>query len=410
MSNETLTRAPDQRVSTMLYIGLFALLQVLIVVVAFIGGYLFRNWDTSRLPFSLPAWLSRQENDFLLVNEVLDLLHNNAYNDLPTPKTLEYGMIRGLLQAVNDPYTVFVEPPQHELQTNQLQGKFGGIGVRIERDAEQYVYLYPFPGSPAFQSGIRDADRLLQVGNMVVTPQTSNDDIQAAVRGPVGETVTITVGRAPDYAPQVFTITRAEVPLPSVTWNLVPDEDQVGVVHIHLIADTTPDEVTAAVKDLQAQGAERFVIDVRNNGGGLVDAGVETARLFLKSGTVIEQQYRGKPVKSFTVTRPGALSNLPIVVLINRGTASAAEIFAGALQAQQRATVVGTRSYGKDTIQLVFNLSDGSSLHVTSAKWWVPNLEPAIGGSGIQPDIAVPDEAPEGEGLLKAVETVLGLP
>jgi len=391
-------KTPRRNIQTIMVV-LFVLLQFLVVTAAFLGGYLVREWNSADLLTS--------KGGFPVFAEAYQLLKDNAVFDLPAGKALEYGMIRGLLTAVNEPYTIFVEPPQHELQSDQLQGKYGGIGVRVERDAEDLNYLYPFPDSPAAKAGVKDGDRLLAVEILSISPQTPEQEIHAAIRGPVGEAVKITVGRAPDYEPVEIIIKRAEVALPSTTWNLAPEDRRVGMVHIHVIAGTTPDEVTKAVSELQKLGAEGFVIDVRNNGGGLVEAGVNTARLFLKSGTVIEQQYRGQSVKTFTVDKPGPLADLPIVVLVNRGTASAAEIFAGAIKGQARAPIVGTHTFGKDTIQLVFSLSDGSSLHVTSAHWWVPGLQSKIGRVGIQPDVAVDEKADENLAVQKAIETVL---
>jgi carboxyl-terminal processing protease len=389
----------NPRAFSIVFLTLFTLLQVLIIAVAFMGGFLFHE-----LRYADPIFAKAE---FPLLNESIKLLRDNAYLPLPENKILEYGMIRGMLQAYDEPHTVFVEPPQHELQTQQLQGRFGGIGVRIERDSENLVYLYPLPDSTALQAGVRDGDRLLFVDELPITPQTTNDELQAAIRGPVGEKVKITVGHSPDFSPVDLVIERAEVALPSVTWNLMPDEPRVGVIQIRIIADTTPAEVTHAIEELQEQGASRFVLDVRNNGGGLVEAGVNTARLFLGEGTIIEQQYRGQPVKTYSADTTGTFADLPIIILVNRGTASAAEIFAGALQGQDRALVVGTRTFGKDTIQLVFSLSDGSSLHVTSAQWWVPGLEVKIGANGIQPDVQVAEEADVNQALIRAVDTIL---
>lgn len=396
--HQTTPRPSYQKTRTIMMV-LFVLLQFLVVTAAFLGGYLVREWNITN-PFSA-------NNEFKVFDEAYQLLQENADFALPEGNLLEYGMIKGMLTAVNEPYTVFVEPPQHELQSNQLEGKYGGIGVRVERDSENFIYLYPFPDSPAAKAGVQDGDRLLAVEILSVSPQTPDQEIHAAIRGPVGEAVKITVGRAPDYEPIEIVIKRAEVALPSTTWNLAPENRQVGMVHIHVIASTTPNEVIKAVKDLQGFGAKYFVIDVRDNGGGLVEAGVNTARLFLKSGTVIEQQYRGQPVKTFRVDKPGELAELPVVVLVNRGTASAAEIFAGALKGQDRAKIVGTRTFGKDTIQLVFSLSDGSSLHVTSAHWWVPGLEPKIGGNGIQPDVPVDENTDRNLAVQKAIETLI---
>ncbi len=393
-----------RKIPTIIWIS-FGTLQLFLIIVSFIGGFIFHEQQFSdQSVFSNLPFLKR---DFALLVETHNLLEENAYFPLPDERVLEYGMIRGMLQAYADPFTVFVEPPQHELQTNQLQGKFGGIGVRIERDAQNFVYLYPLPNSPAFEAGIQEADRLIRVEKLEIVPDTSNDVIQAAIRGPIGEKVEITVGRSPDYLPIILNVKRAEVPIPSVTWNLAPGFPQVGILQIHVIASTTPDEIAKAIGDLQQRGASRFIIDVRNNGGGLVEAGVETARMFLRGGSVIEQQYRGQEVKVFRVEKPGPFVDLPIVLLVNQGTASAAEIFAGALQGQKRAPIVGTRTYGKDTIQLVFDLSDGSSLHVTAAQWWVPGLTPKIGENGIQPDVPVNGGGDDNTVLQKAIETVL---
>jgi carboxyl-terminal processing protease len=399
MQKESISTSLQRKTYPTVLVALFIIFQILIVAVSFLGGFLFHEWRFAEDLFA--------KSNYPLLDEASNILKENAFFPLPEDKQLEYGMIRGMLGAYNEPYTIFVEPPQHELQTNQLEGRFGGIGVRIERDAQNLVYLFPLPNSPAAKAGVLDGDRLIAVEDMPVTAQTSADEIQAAVRGPVGKKVKITVGHPPDYAPVELDVEREEVPLPSITWNLAPEESRVGVIHINVIADTTPEEVTKAIQELQQQGANRFVLDVRNNGGGLVEAGVNTARLFLKEGTVIEEQYRGKPVKVFDVPEPGLFANLPMVLLVNQGTASAAEIFAGALKGQQRARVVGTNTYGKDSIQLVFSLSDGSSLHVTAAQWWVPDLNPAIGEKGIQPDVQVDINANPDAALQKAIETVL---
>jgi carboxyl-terminal processing protease len=398
MQQEVSTTPIRRRMPSALMLVVFITLQFLIIGVAFLGGYVFNDWRSGQPLIG---------STFPLLSEAHKLLTDNAYFALPDEKALQYGMIKGMLQAYNEPYTVFVEPPQHELQSQQLEGKYGGIGVRLERDKQNNVYLYPVANSPAAKAGVRDGDRLFKVNDLEVKSETKNDDIQAAIRGPVGQKVLITIGHAPDYIQESLSIARAEVGLPSTTWNLVPNETQIGIIHVHIIADTTPDEVTKAIKDLNQQGANRYIIDVRNNGGGLVTAGVKLARLFLKDGTVIEEQYKGQPVKPYKVTSPGQFSELPIVILVNRGTASAAEIFAGALQGQKRASIVGTHTYGKDTIQLVFSLSDGSSLHVTAAHWWIPGMAERITGKGLQPDVAIDENSDDSQAVQKAVETLL---
>ncbi len=157
--------------------------------------------------------------------------------------------------------------------------------------------LYPYPDSPAAQAGILDGDRLLQVEELLIAPETSSDIIQAALRGPVGEQVRLTIARPPDYTEILLTVDRMEIPLPSVTWHLVPTEPRLGIVQINLIAATTHQEVQNAFVDLQARGAVAYVLDLRDNAGGLLDAGIAISRLFLTSGIIIEQQYRGQSVE-----------------------------------------------------------------------------------------------------------------
>lgn len=360
--------------------GLFIFMQILVVLTAFAAGYYFHRWYVS--------------GDLSLASRALQLVKENSYDPLPQPTKLQYGMIKGLVQALNDPFASFFEPPQAELRTNQLEGKFGGIGVRIERDDENYIYLYPLPGSPAELAGIQEGDRLLAIDSFIVTPETSFDEVQASIRGPVGQRVRVTIGREPSFTPVEVVMERAEVPLPSVTWNFAPEDDLVGVIQIHVMAETTPGEVQKAILDLQQRGATHFILDVRNNGGGLVESGVDTARLFLQDGIVIQQQYRNQEVKTFSVEKSGPFTAIPLAILTNKGTASAAEILAGALQGQKRALLVGEPTYGKDSIQLAFDLGDGSSLQVTAARWWVPGLEPAIHGNGLQPDIPADGDGP----------------
>jgi carboxyl-terminal processing protease len=356
----------------------FTSLSAVVILTTFLAGYFTRSGQTQ--PENLP-----------ILNQAHEILLEHGLNVPTEGPVLEYGMIRGMLQAYGDPYTSFAEPAQAELTSNMLQGSFGGIGVTLGKDAQGYPVLFPIPDGSAAKAGIMEGDRLVKVNDSQITPDTTNDTIMAAIRGPVGEYVEITVARAPDYEPQTYKIKRQEISLPSVTWNLEPLDQRLGMVKINVIAATTPDEIKKAVEDLQSRGATAFALDLRDNYGGLLDSGVEVARLFLKDGIVIEQQYGNKPIEQYKVTKPGALSNLPIAILVNEHTASAAEIISGALQAHHRAKLIGVPTYGKNTIQLVFQLLDGSSMNVTSAHWWVPGLDTPRPGKGIQPDILISD-------------------
>lgn len=356
-----------------------ALLFVLNIVAAFALGWLVHGF------------LNPPELDFPVLSEAYNILIDHGLEDPPPDPAIEYGMAHGMVSAYGDPYTRFVEPQQHEIESNNLAGSYGGIGASLRFDEENYVTLYPFPDSPAAEAGIMDGDRLIGVDDVSLTPENSIEEVLSLVRGPEGQKVTIMIARPPDYQTFEFTIKRANIPLPSVTWYLAPDEPRLGVIQINLIAATTPEEIQNAVSALTEQGAEKFALDLRNNGGGLLNEGVEIARLFLSSGIVIQEQSRGKRLENYPVKRPGALADLPLIVLVNENTASAAEIIAGAIQAHARAPLLGTTTFGKDTVQLVFDLQDGSSMHITSANWWIPGLEFPTEVGGLIPDIPLTD-------------------
>jgi carboxyl-terminal processing protease len=357
--------------------GLVITLTIVILMgAAFAGGYWYRDQEQPIARFSL-------------LDEAYSLLTTRGLKDPPPAPALEYGMIRGMLQAYGDPYSNFNEPAVHELQTDELEGKFGGIGVQLQKNEQGNWVLFPFPDGPAQKAGVLDGDILLAVDDLTVTNETSADVIQAAVRGPVGSRVRLKVSHIKGPLEEEISIKREEVTIPSVTWRLDTQQAQIGILKINLMAGTTADEIKRAVKDLQERGATHFILDLRDNPGGYLTAGIDVARMFLKEGVVLQEQYRGLNVETFNVDRPGPLADIPLAVLINHGSASASEIVAGALQAAKRAPLVGEPSYGKDTIQLVFELSDKSSLHLTAAHWWVPGLETAIGGNGLQPEIRV---------------------
>jgi carboxyl-terminal processing protease len=352
--------------------------QISLVLAAFTGGML------------ADRWMGSSQSQFPVLQEAIGILHTHALFDLPPTTKMEHSMIRGLVSALDDPYTSFVEPPQHELQSARLAGQYGGIGALLELDKDGLFLLYPYPDSPAYKAGVQDGDRLLAVNGWQITPETTRDEVEASLHGVEGEKVTLAIFRKSSDEQMTIDIRRVSIPIPSVTWNVTEENEQVGIIRINVIAKTTPDEIKKAVHDLSVRGVSAYILDLRDNSGGLVEAGVDIARLFLETGTIIEQQYRGQPVKAYAVERVGELADIPLVVFVNGGTASAAEIVAGALQAQRRAIIIGSHTYGKDTIQLVFDLKDQSSLHVTAARWWVPGLSQEQAGKGIVPDIQLP--------------------
>ena len=375
----------DQNTNSTLSKWGFLALQVVIVLLAVaVGAFGYR-------------FIQQQRGELALLRRAQEILVENTIYDLPSEQTLEHGMIRGMLDTLADPFTRFVPPAENEIQSDQLAGAFGGIGARLERDTQNRWRLYPLPGSQAEESGLQDADILLSIDGQTVTPETSEVDLLALLRGPVGERVTLTVERGEQ--PLTLRIKRQQIDLPSVVANLLPEEGRIGLVQVIRIAETTDEEITASIEDLLGQGASALILDLRDNGGGLVDAGVDVARLFLSEGEVMRQQFRDQDEEVFEVEAPGPFTEIPLVVLINTNTASSAEIVAGALAKHGRAVLIGTPSYGKTTIQYIFDLQDGASVHVTSGRWWVPGAEVPL-----QPDYLLTEDQSEPAYLQQAIE------
>lgn len=376
------------------------LLTILIVAAGFVSAFLSG--------YFLKVYFDDRSNEFPVLNQAYNILLNHEYNDLPESKSLEYGMIRGMVDASGDQYAEFQEPTQHELESNSLQGSFGGIGVELTKTPEGKIVVRPIDGSPAQKAGLQNGDQLISVDDLRITPETPMDDIISSIRGPIGTWIEVSIIRDPDDIQMDFRIRRAQIHLPSATWHISPEEPSIGIINVNIIAESTSEEIQNAIKDMQGEGASQFILDLRDNGGGLLTAGVDVAKLFLESGIVLQQQYRGQDVESFSQITPGPFVDIPLILLVNKNTASSAEIIAGALQVYDRALLVGEPTFGKDSIQLIFDLQDDSSLHVTAAKWWIPNLTPPFGDQGLQPDITIiPDDSGEDLVMQAAIQSLL---
>jgi carboxyl-terminal processing protease len=321
-----------------------------------------------------------------------EILDRDFYGERPDSTARTYGAIRGMVESFNDPYTYFVEPQPRELERDELAGRFGGIGANIELTTTGYL-LFPVPGLPAAEAGVLDGDLLLLVDDQEITPVMSLEAISTLVRGPVDSVVTLVVRRTfPENGRTeelTFPITRAEMQTPSVQWRLLNDtaSGTVGYIIHTLFTERSAQEMEQALTELKAQGATRYILDMRGNRGGLVSTAVAIADLWLDEGVVfIEKKADGsEAVQSAT---PGMLVDAPLVIIVDSGSASAAEIVAGALQDHGRATLVGETTYGKGSVQLIHELPDKSSLHVTNAQWLTPNRRP-ITGNGLTPDVPI---------------------
>jgi carboxyl-terminal processing protease len=303
-----------------------------------------------------------------------------------------YAAIQGMLASLDDPFTRLLPPEQYRsLQTN-TSGELTGVGLQITQEPEGggLRVIAPIDGSPAAEAGIQPSDRITFIDGVSVD---SLDLEEAAdrMRGPVGSQVRLTVVHGKD-APQDIVLVRDRISLNPVYAELKPQSQGIDVGYIRLTqfnANATT-EIASAIQDLHEAGAEAYVLDLRNNPGGLLQAGIEVARLWMDEGVVVYTVNRNGILDSFT-TNHSALTDAPLVVLVNQGTASASEILAGALQDNGRAQLVGERTFGKGLIQSLFSLSDGSGLAVTIARYETPNHR-NINRQGITPDVQVPLE------------------
>lgn len=363
--------------------GLFMFAALLLL--AFVAGF-GAHWLLTRAPLTA----SPAQPSTLLISDAQRLLHDNFLGAQPDEATQVYGAVRGLVQTYQDPYTVFIEPQPRAREKDQLRGRFGGIGATINISDTGQVFLAPMPGRPAEKAGVQANDELLAVDGKPVSGK-NRDEVVDMVRGEVGAKVTLRIARAGVAQPLDIVVTREEIENPSVEWRLLADDPRTGYVALHIFGERSAQELKDAINDLRRQGAQRLIFDLRHNPGGLLETAVDVASQFLASGRVLTER-RADSEKVYDVRGDGVARDLPLVVLTDEGTASAAEIVAGALQDAKRAPLIGSKTFGKGSVQLVFDLRDGSSLHVTTARWFTP-AQQQIDGKGLTPDVPVTADA-----------------
>lgn len=341
-----------------------------------------------------------------LVWEAWGYIQRYFYGPTPSAAELTYGALDGALETLNDPYTRLVRPVSNEIEQDSLRGKFGGIGAWVYEDLGK-LYLLPLPDSAALKAGIQDGDQLLAVDDQALPEDAPVDLAVSWIRGPVGTEVKVTVYRPSTQEELSFIVERQEIVQPTVEWRLLTGyEPRVGYIKITYFSERTAEELQRALALVRRDGATLLVLDLRGNPGGLLESAVEVASRFLHRGIVLyELDARGEE-RAYTV-RPRVRADEPLAVLVDEGTASAAEIVAGALQDHERAVLVGRQTHGKGSVQLAYTLSDGSSLHVTAALWLTPNRH-EINGVGLTPDQVIEQSRADTDQVLEAALDTLG--
>ncbi|MEM9817773.1 MAG: S41 family peptidase [Cyanobacteria bacterium P01_D01_bin.6] len=299
-----------------------------------------------------------------------------------------YSALRAELRRLNDPYTRFLDPQEYAEISDQTAGEVSGVGLQLQRDAQARAIIVTtvLPDSPAAARGLRVGDRILLVDGQSVD-RLSVSGVSQLLRGTENSQVTLTYSRN-GSTPQSVILTRARLALPTVAHDLKQvNGHRIGYIRLDEFNGHATEQMVAAIEDLAEQDAEAFVLDLRGNPGGLLSASIEISRLWLQRGPIVRTLDRDGDPSQISANR-SALTDLPMAVLVNGRSASSSEILTGALQDNNRATVVGTTTYGKALVQSLYGLSDGSGLAVTIAHYYTPNGTD-ISEKGITPDIEV---------------------
>jgi carboxyl-terminal processing protease len=321
-------------------------------------------------------------------------LIEQQYAEPKTTKDLVYGAIQGALGTL-DPHSSFMTPDEFRELQIETKGKFSGIGIEIALKDRVLTVVSPIEGTPAYQGGLKAGDQIVKING---TP-TKNITLMEAVkliRGPKGSKVTLTINREGFQHPKDVVITREIIPIRSVKARIL--DDGIGYVRITNFQDSTDHDLEAYLKKMKQRLVpfKGLVLDLRNDPGGLLEQAVRVSDEFLKSGLIVYTEGRSRNQNMRFYARPneeGKVATIPIVVLINEGSASASEIVAGALKDQKRALIVGTKSYGKGSVQTIIPLDDGSALRLTTALYFTPSGV-TINEKGIKPDVVVEEKKP----------------
>ena len=317
-----------------------------------------------------------------------------------TSREAAYDALRQALRQLDDPYTRFLAPQQYAALTDQTAGEVSGVGIRLQRDANSrlVVIVEAIEGSPAANAGIQSGDRLLMVDGQS-TDLLTTEAISQLIRGSEGSQVTLTVTAPNDGERRTVILTRARIELATVSYNVKQQNGTtLGYIRLSEFSAHAAEQMEKAIEELTAAGVEAFVLDLRGNPGGLVNASIEISRMWLQRGPIVRTVYRAGTSEEISANRT-ALTQLPLAVLVDHRSASSSEILTGALRDNGRATVVGSTTYGKALVQTLHGLSDGSGLVVTVAHYYTPNGTD-ISSKGITPDIEIDLTAGEQRYLL----------
>ena len=322
-----------------------------------------------------------------LLYKVLDIVKNQFVKKDVDEKSLIYGAIKGVLKSINDPYSRFLKPKSFKEMKIRMDGTLNGIGIEIGIRRDNLTVISPIPDTPAAKAGLKAMDKIVKIDG-VITEEMSLIEAVSKIRGPKGSTVVLDILRIGKEKPFKVSIVRDIIKIRSVNKTKL-FKGYVGYIKLSTFESRrTTKEVVKAIKDLNKKGMKGLVLDIRYNGGGLLNNAIDIASLFVKKGNVVYTVNREGRKKIFKVNGRPLMPKKPIVVLINESSASASEILAGAIHDNKRGVLVGQHTFGKASVQNIFPLDDGSAVLVTIAKYFTPKgLD--ISKKGIIPNYVV---------------------
>jgi len=309
------------------------------------------------------------------------ILQDYVDKDRLDTNAMSQGAIKGMVEALDDPYTSYLDAETYQLSLGNLEGKFEGIGAHVAAKDGQLVIIAPIADSPADRAGIRAGDIILEIDDRSTSGMSLAEAV-LSIRGPEGTTVALLVLHQGEAEPEVIEIVRAEIELSSVRFEMMGD---IAYINITYFSERTDEELSPVLGSIAQQAAAGIILDLRGNAGGLLDTVIDVAGFFLKEGVVVDVvDNEGKHTAS-SVKPSQIATDLPLVVLVDGSSASGSEVLVGALQDYARATIAGTRTYGKGSVNILRQLKDGSGLYITTARWLTPNGR-LIEGEGLYPD------------------------
>ena len=329
------------------------------------------------------------ENMKMLV-EIMNLIKDNYVEEVDAKKIV-YGAASGMVHVL-DPFSQFLEPDAHKEMKSETEGEFGGLGIRISIRENILTVITPLPGTPAYTAGILPNDKIVKISGDTTQDITIEQAVKK-LRGAPGSKVTITVAREGEKELKDFNLTRELIKVESITARML--ESNIGYIRLAEFTKNSAVDFDSALKKLKGQGMNKLIVDLRNNPGGLLNVAVDTCRLFIgENKLIVYTEGRRQPRQEFHADSKAPYGQIPMVIMVNHGSASGSEIFAGCLQDFHRAIVMGGETFGKGSVQSVIPLADGSGLRLTTAKYYTPSgrtfhRDEKTGKGGITPDIQI---------------------